>query len=137
MNNLTFSQILHPVKWSYAAKRINVKEYVIMLKADIEDGWHIYSVNQKDGGPKKTSFKFTATSGYSLVGKVSEPPPMTKFDNTFEVDVSYFNKSVIFQQKIVTKNVKEFAVAGKLEFMVCNDHQCLPPETVEFNIPVK
>jgi hypothetical protein len=28
-------------------------------------------------------------------------------------------------------------VKGKLEYMTCNDRQCLPPDAVEFSILVK
>ncbi|WP_254492104.1 hypothetical protein, partial [Salmonella enterica] len=51
-------QILKPVKWSYAAKKTSGAEVTVLLKAEIDEGWHIYSAYQKDGGPLKTSFKF-------------------------------------------------------------------------------
>jgi hypothetical protein len=50
----TGPQVLSPVKWSYAAKKISQNEADIYLKATIDDGWHIYSTAQKDGGPIKT-----------------------------------------------------------------------------------
>lgn len=130
------AQVLTPVKWSYAAKKLSATEAVLLFRATIEDGWHIYSVNQGEGGPVKTSFTFTSSSDYNKTGKVTEPKPHTSFDKTFGINVSSFEKEVIFQQKIKLK-AKEVTVKGSLEYMVCNDHQCLPPETVEFSIPVK
>jgi len=127
-----YSQILHPVKWSYGAKRLNKDEAVIFLKADIEDGWHIYSVNQKEGGPVKTSFKFEA----SLIGTVSEPRPITEHEAAFNMDVSYFEHEVIFQQKISLRQAQA-DIKGSVNFMTCNNQKCLPPETIEFTIPVK
>jgi len=129
------AQILHPVRWSYAAKRINATEAVILLKADIGEGWHIYSAYQKDGGPVKTSFEFTPSADYSLAGGISEPQPVTKYEKAFDMNVSYFEKQVIFQQKIHLK-AKQVLIKGNLKFMVCNDRQCLPPETVSFSGPV-
>ena len=52
------------------------------------------------------------------------------------MNVSYFEKAVIFQQKIKLNKAATTA-KGKVEFMVCNDRQCLPPEEIEFSIPVK
>lgn len=130
-----YAQILTPVKWSYAAKKVNDKEAVVYLKATIEPGWHIYSQSVGEGGPVKTSFDFASSKSFSLVGKTIEPEPMNKFDKTFNMDVSYFEKSVVFQQKIKL-NAGSANVKGVLEYMVCNDHQCLPPEQVEFSIPV-
>jgi DsbC/DsbD-like thiol-disulfide interchange protein len=129
-----FAQIEAPVKWSYAAKKISSKEAVVVLRASIQDGWHIYSQTVKDGGPIKTSFTFTPSKEYSLDGKTIEPTPVTKYEPSFSMDVSYFEKSVTFQQKIKLKSANVSVIKGKLEFMTCNDKKCLPPETVDFSI---
>src|ERR1700760_3336421 len=85
-----FAQIETPVKWSYAAKRVSPTEAVVFIRATIDDGWHIYSSNQKEGGPIKTSFDFSPSKEYALVGKISEPKPVSKFEKTFSMDVMYF-----------------------------------------------
>jgi DsbC/DsbD-like thiol-disulfide interchange protein len=130
------SQILKPVKWSYAAKKTSKTEATLYLKASVEEGWHLYSQNIPDGGPVKTSFKFTPAKTYKLNGKTAEPKPIVKFEKAFDMNVGYFENSVIFQQKIKLTGANA-TVKGTLEFMVCDDSQCLPPETVEFSIPVK
>ena len=131
-----FAQIESPVKWAYGAKRISPTEAVVFLKATIDEGWHIYSSNQKEGGPIKTSFDFAPSKDYALVGKPSEPKPVTKFEKTFNMDVLYFENTVTFQQKVHLKTADATVVKGKLEYMTCNDHKCLPPDDVEFSIPV-
>lgn len=130
------SQILKPVTWSYAAKRTSKTEGVIFIKATIENGWHIYSQNIKEGGPVKTTFTFPAAKDYILNGKTIEPKAVHRFEDTFKMDVSFFEGSVIFQQKITLKGSKAL-VKGTVEFMTCNDRQCLPPEQVEFSVLVK
>ena len=130
------SQILKPVKWSYAAKKTSKTEATLYLKATIDEGWHIYSQNIADGGPVKTSFTFAPSKAYKPVGKTIEPKPIVKFEKSFDMNVSYFAKSVIFQQKVKLTG-STAAVKGTLEYMVCDDSQCLPPETVKFSIPVK
>jgi DsbC/DsbD-like thiol-disulfide interchange protein len=130
------AQILTPVKWSYAAKRTGKNEAVVFLKATIDEGWHIYSQTVKDGGPVKTSFTFSPSTFHALVGNTIEPTPITRNEKVFNMDVSYFEKSVIFQQKISLK-ANQTIVKGALEYMTCNDKQCLPPEDIEFSIAVK
>ena len=130
------AQIEAPVKWSYAAKKISSTEAVVFIKATINDGWHIYSLNVKDGGPIKTSFKFTPSKQYSLLGNPAEPKPVTKFEKAFNMNVSYFEKSVVFQQKIKLKSSGAPIVKGQLEYMTCNDKKCLPPEDLDFSIPL-
>jgi len=130
------SQILKPVTWSYAAKRTSKTEAVVFIKATIEDGWHLYSQYVKEGGPVKTTFTFPAAKDYTLSGKTMESKPIHRYEDTFKMDVSFFEKSVLFQQKVVLKGAKTI-VKGTVEFMTCNDKQCLPPEQVDFSIPVK
>nr|WP_121272520.1 protein-disulfide reductase DsbD N-terminal domain-containing protein [Pedobacter schmidteae] len=129
-------QILNTVKWSYAAKKTSSKEAVLYLKATVQPGWHVFSVNQKPGGPLTTTFTFSKNAEYTLVGNVTEPNPILKFDKTFGIEIMYFENEVIFQQKVKLKSSKG-VVKGKVEFMACNDTQCLPPEELKFSIPVK
>lgn len=130
------AQIITPVHWSYGSKKISPTEAIIFLKATIDDGWHIYSQTVKDGGPIKTSFAFNFSTEYSPSGQTQEPKPISKTEKVFNMEVGFFERSVVFQQKIKLK-VAQTIVKGKLEYMTCNDHQCLPPEDLEFSIPVK
>ena len=52
------------------------------------------------------------------------------------MNVSYFENSVVFQQKIKLKKAAT-TVKGKLEYMTCNDQKCLPPEDLDFSVDVK
>ncbi len=131
-----YAQIEAPVKWSYAAKKINSTEAVILLKATIQSGWHIYGMDVKDGGPIKTSFTFSPSTEFTLVGKPAQPKPLSKFEKSFSMNVTYFENSVIFQQKIKLKSAKATTVKGQLEYMTCNDKKCLPPEDVDFSVSI-
>jgi thiol:disulfide interchange protein DsbD len=131
-----YAQIETPVKWSYGAKKISSTEAVIFIKATIQSGWHIYSINVKDGGPIKTSFTFAPSKEYALIDKVAEPTPLTKYEKAFSMNVSYFENSVIFQQKIKLKSANTTVVKGQLEYMTCNDKKCLPPEDLDFSVSI-
>ncbi|MDN5288017.1 MAG: hypothetical protein JWR38_4291 [Mucilaginibacter sp.] len=133
------AQIENPVRWSYAAKKISKTEAVLFLKATIDEGWHIYSQKKVDnGGPVRTSFVFTPSASYAIVGTTIEPEPTTRFEESFSMNVSFFEHSVIFQQKIKLKPIaSSTTVKGTLNFMVCNDEKCLPPDNLNFSIQVK
>jgi DsbC/DsbD-like thiol-disulfide interchange protein len=130
------AQVESHVRWSYAAKKTSATEAVVLIKATIDQGWHVYSQNVKEGGPVKTTFTFTPSAEYTLVGKTIEPKPITKYEKVFSMNVGYFENSVVFQQKIKLKSAKATAVKGKLEIMTCNDVKCLQPDEVEFSIPL-
>lgn len=131
-----YGQILKPVSWSYAAKKTSATEATVFIKATIDESWHMYSQFLKEGGPNPTVFSFQPSKTYSLVGKTIEPKAKSVFEPSFRMQVSYFENSVIFQQKIKL-HAKNASVKGKVEFMVCDDQRCLPPDEVEFVIPVK
>jgi DsbC/DsbD-like thiol-disulfide interchange protein len=131
-----FAQLENPVTWSYKAKKISSTEAIVYIKANIEDGWHLYSQNVKPGGPSKTVITFSPSKDFTLVGKTTEPKPISKYEKVFKMDVPFFQDEVIFQQKVKLKKGTTM-VKGKVEFMVCDDTQCLPPSDVSFSIPIK
>ena len=132
----SYSQILNPVKWSYATKKTGSNEAIIYLKATIDKGWHIYSQQLADGGPVKTSFSFSPSSAYKKVGATIEPKPITAFEKAFNMKVSYFSNTVIFQQKVNLSRLPA-VVKGKIEYMACDNFRCLPPEEVDFSLTIK
>lgn len=134
---LVKAQIENPVKWAAGAKKISNTEAIIMLKATIDDGWHIYSQKKNDnGGPVSTRFTFTPSADYTIVGNTAEPEPITRFEESFSMNLSFYEHSVIFQQKIKL-NKPTTVVKGTIKFMVCNDEKCLPPDTIPFTAMVK
>jgi DsbC/DsbD-like thiol-disulfide interchange protein len=107
----------------------------VFFKADLDEGWHLYGLTAAGGGQVKTTFTFNTTKGYSLLGDVTAPKPETRFEPAFNTKVNYYEKSVVFQQRIkLSENKAE--VKGTIEYMVCSNRQCLPPETIEFSIHV-
>jgi thiol:disulfide interchange protein DsbD len=130
------TQILKPVKWSYGAKKISATEAVVFMKATIDGGWHLYSQTVAEGGPVKTTFTYASSKDYTLNGTTQEPQPIVRNEPAFDMKVAFFEKSVIFQQKIKLKK-QQVTVKGSVEYMTCNDEKCLPPDTQEFSIPIK
>jgi DsbC/DsbD-like thiol-disulfide interchange protein len=130
-----YTQILAPVKWAYAAKKTGKDEAVILVKATIDNGWHIYSQHGGDEGPVKTALKFTPSDTYALAGVTAEPEAVKKYEKAFDMQVSYFEKSVVFQQKVKLKTNNP-VIKGTITYMVCSNKECLPPEDVEFNVAV-
>jgi thiol:disulfide interchange protein DsbD len=130
------AQIENPVKWSYSAQKTGNSEANILIKADIQKGWHLYSQFIEDGGPIPTSFTFSPSKDFQLEGKVSESPKaVTAFDPNFGMKIAWHETQVTFTQKIKTTSDK-FTLKGVLEYMVCNNSKCLPPTEQEFSIPV-
>ena len=133
-----FAQLEDPVKWNFSAKKINATTYEIHLMAKIEDEWHIYSQTTPDGGPVATSISFNKNPLLSLDGTVKESGKLEEhFEELFGVQVKQFSDKVEFIQIVKLKSSAKTNVTGSVEFMTCNDHQCMPPKNVKFNISLK
>lgn len=129
------AQIYDPVSWKFNAENITDKEATIVITATIEPGWHVYSQFIEEGGPIPTSFKFEG-NGFKKVGGVTESPKaVSAFDPNFNMQIAWHKDRVRFSQKIKLEQPK-VTVQGMLEFMVCNDTHCLPPEEVPFTVAV-
>lgn len=130
----SWAQILKPVSWSFTTEAINDKEAYVVATAKIDKGWHVYSLNIEDGGPIATSLTLSPSKSYTLVGKTTEAPEAEKaFDPNFNMNIAWHEDRAVFKQK-VKLNTQEATINGVLEFMVCNDKQCLPPEEIEFKV---
>jgi thiol:disulfide interchange protein DsbD len=136
--NLLFAQIQNPVSWTATAKKIADKTYEIHLTANINNGWHIYSQTTPEGGPVPTNISFTKNPLFQLQGTAKEAGKLEQHNEPlFGVDVKQFSDRVDFVHVVKLKaNVKTSADVA-VEFMVCNDKQCLPPSTKKFSVPLK
>ena len=124
------AQIHNPVKWKTAVEKINDNEYYLVTTASIEAGWKLYGQNIPPNGPVPTSFKYTQTPTFELVGKTEESKPIVKHDKVFDMEIAYFYKQAVFKQRI--KLLGELtSIKAEVEFMSCNDSNCLPPDTVD------
>ncbi len=130
-------QILTPVKWSFSTKQINSGEVDLVFKATIDNNWHLYSQDIKENGPVPTSFSIEKSSKFQLVGKVKEPKAIEEFDPNFDMVLKYFANEAVFKQRIKVLSPEGFKIKGYVEFMCCDDKQCLPPNEVEFEFNIK
>ncbi|MDB2462816.1 thioredoxin family protein [Algibacter sp.] len=125
------SQVLDPVKWSTSVEKVADTEYVLISKATIDSGWHLYSQTVPEDGPIPTTFTFDDNEGQiQLVGNTSEEKGHTIEDPVFEMTIKFFEKTAIFKQRVIV-NQDVSTVQAFVEFMVCDDARCLPPTEID------
>lgn len=128
-------QVKNPVKWNFSSKKINKTTYEIHLTATLESGWHVYSQTTPDGGPIPTSIEFAKNPLLAIEGSTKElGRPEQKREELFGVDVKQFSNKVDFVQTIKMKGKVKTVVSGTIQFMTCNDHECLPSSAQKFSI---
>lgn len=128
----------NPVSFEMSTKKINACEYDLIFKATIQSPWHVYSVVKfkGEGGPNATSFKFTKSTAYELVGNVKESTPIKEFDKVFEVNVAYHSKTATFTQRIKLLSGGKVTINGKYEFQACTEEKCIFPPADKFSFDV-
>lgn len=132
---ILFGQILNPVNWTVTSKKLKDKTYEVHLTATVNKGWHIYSQFTPDGGPVPTSISFTKNPLFDLVGNAKESGKLEqRHEEIFGVDVKQFSDRVDFVQVLKLKSPVKTSANIAVEYMVCNDRQCLPPVTKKFSV---
>ena len=133
----SFTQVIERVHWTFSSEQ-NGREVKLVFIASIDDNWHLYDINLPDGGPISTSFHYKDTTLFDFVGEMkSNPKPHDFFDSNFQMNLKYFEKEVVFEQKIRLKSDDAILVDGYVEFMACNDETCLPPTEIDFSFQLK
>lgn len=132
------AQILTPVKWKIKLEDSETAEKTLVFSAKLENGWHLYDMNLPEGGPISTSFNYETLKGAKTAGDpVPSKKATTVYDEQFGMNLSWYAKEITFSQKIEVTDPKAFKLAGYVEYMACNDENCLPPDKESFSFDKK
>jgi thiol:disulfide interchange protein DsbD len=135
--NSSEAQSVKQVNWSFSSKKIGDKIYEVHMTATIGGDYHLYAQNAGGEGPLPTSFTLTKSPLYTLDGPVQEKGKLVKkYESAWSHDVRYYERTVDFVQVVKLKSNVKTSLSGKVEFMVCNESQCLPPSTVDIKVGV-
>ena len=114
------AQIVKPVKWSTKVEKLSDSAFNLVMEGKIDEGWHVYSQFTPADGPLPAEFKFKESKGnYELAGRVKESPYKKEFNDIFGVDEYFFEKNVIFIQKVKILNPKLTSIKAKIDYQVC------------------
>jgi hypothetical protein len=128
------AQIKDPVKWTTTSKKVG-DGYEVTLTATLPKPWHIYSQFTGDGGPVPTSFKFAKNPLVTFDGNVKEVGKLLEaYDKNFDTKVKSFGEKVAFVQNVKVKGNIKTNVSVTVEYMTCDDSQCLPPTKKTFSV---
>lgn len=136
LSNSAAAQSGSKVQWTFSSKKIGANKYEVIMTANIQKTWHLYSQHQsEDAIALPTNFKFVKNPLVVLEGKVVEKGKLiSAFDKATNSNSRYYADKVDFVQVVTVKAGVKTTVAGEVEFMVCDDKQCLPPDRVKFSV---
>jgi thiol:disulfide interchange protein len=109
---------------------------VLTISAEIANGWHIYSITQKPGGPLKSQIRLSADSDVELAGVPKaltkpEAHPEPAFDN---LEVETHSGTAEWEVPIRLKpgaDAKHLKIKGSVFAQACAE-SCLPPQDYDF-----
>jgi thiol:disulfide interchange protein DsbD len=128
------AQEQNPITWMANYKAINSSEGIIVITANIVNGWHMFSQKPTDAGPVPTSFIFQPSKQFQLIGTTEEIGAKEEFIKEFDATLFLFSSKAEFSQKVKLLSKTVFNIKFKVEYMCCNDKMCLPPKTIELII---
>ena len=109
----------------------------LFITAELADGWHLYSLTQKPGGPIKTKIKLDESRDFKLAGEFKPfPEPQRKIEPAFDnLPVETHEGKVTWYAPLELAagvDPQKLKIAAKLSFQACNESSCLPPDTIKF-----
>ena len=113
-----------PAKAVKAGARLSIK-----LAAQIEDGWHLYSMKEVPDGPIPTRIWLAEGQALQLAGQVKAPPPEVIQDPSFNMEVEEYEHGAEFILPLRATGAAE-KIAVNVSYQSCNNRLCLPPKTV-------
>jgi thiol:disulfide interchange protein len=111
---------------------------VLVVTVALEEGWHLYAVDQKPGGPQATRIVVAADAPQRLAGPFRPDTPPHR--RTIR-DVPGWNGLVVEEHAgtVIWRAPLEANpagggddVQGSVSLQLCRDNACTPPETIPF-----
>jgi thiol:disulfide interchange protein len=130
----------NPAKWSLSSadsEKTLTKgdKFTAKLTAAIDAGWHLYALEQPEGGPIPTTIKVSDGRPFSLADRIISPKPIVEPDPNFIVDdkpleTRYYIDSAAFEIPVRAESATPAsALAIDVRYQLCNETFCLPPRT--------
>jgi thiol:disulfide interchange protein len=112
---------------------------VLVVTALVDEGWHLYAVDQKPGGPRPTRIVVAADSSWLPAGPfVPDEAPhartITDVPGWVGLEVREHSGRVVWRAPLVPGGGDSTTITGSVSVQLCRDTSCSPPETIPFSV---
>jgi thiol:disulfide interchange protein DsbD len=112
--------------------------FTVNLSAEIQEGWHLYSLKPMEEGPIPTRIWMPEGQPFALAGAVRAPEPRVMRDASFGLEVELYEGEAVFALPVkiapgAAPGVQMLVVSAS--YQTCNNKICLPPKTVKIETP--
>lgn len=117
------------------------ERFVLHIKIEVSEGWHIYSLDAKGGKEESLATKITLNSGsFVPQGSWEEPIPTIEWDGALERVVKTHQQTVEFRRWYrLAKSLApgSHKIKGSIVFRACNNKICNLPREIFFMTAIK
>lgn len=131
----------NPVHWSMAPVQKSYSAgttFTAKLLARIDAGWHLYGLQQEEGGPVPTEISLIDQSYLSL-GTIRASKPIQLLDLNFNKHVNLYIEKAEFSLPLTVAaeaNPGPQHATLQVRYQCCNESMCLPPRNVTVGLAV-
>ncbi|MEO8592741.1 MAG: protein-disulfide reductase DsbD N-terminal domain-containing protein [Candidatus Solibacter sp.] len=137
-----FAAPADPVAWKVKTPPATVKagaRFTVKLTADVQEGWHLYSLKPMAEGPIPTRIWIPEGQPFKLAGAIQASRPEIMQDPSFGMEVETYEGEAEFSLPVqaatgTRSGAQELVVSAS--YQSCNNKLCLPPKTVRVEVPV-
>lgn len=126
-----------PVVWSLERENAQPlkagSSFTMLVKAEIEFGWHLYAINQPPGGPIATEVNLAAAPPFTSGGPLETEKPIEGFDPNFNLVTEYYDDQTVFRVPVrIAPTAKDgrYTLVINVRYQSCNDTLCIPPRSL-------
>lgn len=101
----------------------------LRISGSIEQGWHVYAMQQLPGGPTPFRVTLAPNQGLTIAGAPAGTEPQTRHDPGFDLDTPFYSQA--FTVKVPLHGEIAGPVPVSVRFQACSDRECLPPKTLQ------
>ena len=113
--------------------------FTVKLLAEVQEGWHFYSLKPMAEGPIPTRIWIAEGQPFSLAGAVQSPDPQVMQDPSFGMEVELYEGEVVFTLPVkvaASANAGQQTLVVGASYQSCNAKLCLPPKSVKAELPI-
>jgi len=135
---------IQPVRWAGSVTpgfvAVPEKKTAIDISAEIQDGWHVYALQQPPGGPTPLRVTLDENDIVAGAGATFGSAPTRKQDQSFNLETQFYTRSIALHVPVKVKPHPpggNQSVSLSVRFQACSDRVCLPPRTVHVIVPIQ
>jgi Disulphide bond corrector protein DsbC len=114
-------------------------DVTVEIDGAIDDGWHVYGLQQLPGGPTPLRVTVDANDTVTAAGDPSESAPQKIHDTRFGLDTQFHTHALTLRLpvRVTPAAVGSRTIPVSVRFQLCSEGECKPPRTVHLAAPVE